>query len=163
MLCDGDLRLRTFAPRDVDAALGWYQDPLVLRMSEGSDAVPFDRLRVERMYAYLARIGELYMIEVREDSQWRTIGDVTLAKDTLPIVIGEAEYRGRGIGGRVLDLLIARARALGWSSLHLKHIYTYNERSRRLFLSRGFTLVASGVDGHGRPSERYRLELSAGE
>ncbi|WP_430626626.1 hypothetical protein [Sulfobacillus thermotolerans] len=35
--------------------------------------------------------AELYMIEVRGVRGWETIGDVALAPDMLPIVIGEAE------------------------------------------------------------------------
>ncbi len=159
MLVDGELRLRAFRPADADTALAWYQDPFVLRMSEGPGAEPFDSDRVARMYATLGRIGELYMIEVREGDHWRTIGDATLGRNTLPIVIGASEYRGKGIGGRVLDLLIARARELGWPCLQVRHIYPYNEASRRLFLSRGFTPAESEADQRGTPSGRYRLEL----
>jgi len=160
LLQDRDLRLRAYnPPHDVDAALPWYGDAEVLRMSEGAGASPFDRPRVVRMYEHLASVGELYMIEVLEASGWRTVGDVTLAHDTLPIVIGEARYRGRGLGGRVLDLLIARARGLGWVQLEAKHIFTYNAASRRLFQRRGFRRIESGVDAQGRPFERYRLLL----
>lgn len=160
MLQDGDLRLRSCdAVRDVDAALPWYRDPEVLRMSEGTGALPFDRERVARMYLHLASVGELYMIEVRDETSWRTVGDVTLAQDTLPIVIGETNYRGRGLGGRVLDLLIGRAKALGWDHLQAKHVFTYNEPSRRLFSSRGFRPTERGVDAHGRHFVRYRLQL----
>ena len=160
MLEDRDLRLRICDPlRDADAALPWYRDPEVLRMSEGPDAVPFDRARIVRMYEHLASVGELYMIEVRDETGWRTVGDVTLAQDTVPIVIGEKNYRGRGLGGRVLDLLIDRTLALGWEHLEAKQIFSYNEASRRLFSSRGFQQSESGVDAQGRPFERYHLQL----
>ncbi len=158
-LWDGDLRLRELQAADIDTALGWYQDPYVLRMSEGPAAEPFDRQRVERMYAVLGELGELYVIEVPEGDVWRAIGDATLARDTLPIVIGERRYRGKGIGGRVLDLLIGRARQLGWPRLEVKHVYAYNEASRRLFLSRGFVQAGTGVEGVDTAYERYRLEL----
>ncbi len=128
-------------------------------MSEGPNVPPFDRARVVRMYEYLASAGELYLIEVREDGIWRAVGDVTLAQDTLPIVIGERAFRGRGIGGRVLDLLIGRARELGWGHLEAKHIFTYNEASRRLFTGRGFQWTEAGVDAEGRAFDRYRLQL----
>lgn len=52
----------------------------------------------ERMCRYLNDHAELYMIEVRGAHGWQTIGDVALAPDVLPIVIGEAEWRSRGIG-----------------------------------------------------------------
>ncbi len=160
-LSDGGLRLRELRPADIDTALGWYQDPYVLRMSEGPAAQPFDRRRVERMYEVLGSTGELYMIEVPEGDVWRAIGDATLARDTLPIVIGESRYRGKGIGGRVLDLLIGRARELGWSCLEVKHVYAYNEASRRLFLSRCFVQMGTGVEGRDTAYGRYRLDLRA--
>ena len=160
MLQDADLRLRPLDPRrDVPAACRWYRDPHVLLMSEGPDERPFGRERVERMYAHLSAIGEVYVIEVREDDRWKPIGDATLAPDTLPIVIGDAGYRGRGLGARVLSLLIGRAQNLGWTSLQAKHIYAYNEPSRRLFRRHGFALVAEGVDERGRAWERYRLQI----
>lgn len=80
MLQDGDLRLRPCdLARDADVALPWYRDPEVLRMSEGPDALAFDRARVVRMYECLASAGELYLIEVRDEGIWRAVGDVTLA------------------------------------------------------------------------------------
>jgi GNAT superfamily N-acetyltransferase len=160
MITDGVVRLRPYAgAADVERAVAWYQDPEVLYFSEGPDAEPFDRARVERMYQYLARVGELYVIEVATDAGWLPVGDVTLSPETLPIVVGEAAWRGRGIGSRVLALLIARARTLGWPALAAKHIWPDNTRSRRLFQRHGFRLVHVGVDEAGRRYERYRLDL----
>lgn len=159
-LTDGVVRLRPRREGDVETALAWYRDPHVLKMSEGTGATPFDRPRVERMYAILEDIGELYMIEVLDGGRWVTVGDVTLARSTLPVVIGEAAFRGRGVGGRVLDLLIARARALGWSRLEVKGIHTYNRASQALCESRGFKPAGSRTDESGRTLLRYSLDLA---
>lgn len=160
-LTDGVVRLSRWDPTigDVPEAVAWYGDPDVLYYSEGADAQPFSPERIRSMYRILNQIGEVYLIEVQQDGRWKRIGDVTLAPHTLPIVIGEAEWRSRGVGIRVLKLMIGRARELGWASLAAKNIWNDNAPSRRLFESVGFRLVESGVDATGRPFGRYVLNL----
>lgn len=160
VLTDGTVRLRPYNEAvDPDRALPWYQDPEMLALSEGPGTAPFDRQRVVRMYRILDRIGELFMIEVRDGDRWVAVGDVTLAQETLPIVIGEKAYRRRGIGSRVLGLLIGRARELGFPSLEAKHIWEFNEASRRLFERAGFQPVATGEEPDGTRYVRYRRVL----
>lgn len=151
------------SPLDLEAvmpyALSWYRDPDVLDGSEGSGTPAYDRVTIERMYAYLGRIGELYVIEVRDGGAWIPVGDAALSRTTIPIVVGDARFRGRGVGKAALNLLIARARALGWDSLCAAKVYTYNRRAIRLFEGAGFRLVATAHDGRGRPFRSYRLPL----
>ena len=85
---------------DIDLAVPWYQDPEVIRYSEGKDVKPYDRETVERMYAHLSGKGEFFIIEVLERNVWKPIGDAALTSDSLPIVIGDRNYRSRGIGRR---------------------------------------------------------------
>jgi len=146
-------------PNDVSLALAWYRDPEVLRFSEGEGTAPYDPTTVEEMYRYLADRGELYVIEIEETRGWHPIGDVALCPDSLPIVIGEATYRSRGLGTRVLRLLIKRARDLGWSTLKVKSIYTDNHRSRRLFERAGFIVTGEATDEGGRSVWRLELQL----
>ena len=94
--------------------------------------------KVQRMYEYLARQGEVYFIEVWERDHWLVIGDVTFWQDDLPLVIGNAAYRRKGIGKRVLSALIQRARNLGYQKLAVQEIYDFNQPSRSLFESVGF-------------------------
>gem|GEM_PF-491974 len=139
----------------------WYSDPEVLKMSEdGAD--PYDLAQIRRMYRSLAGQGELYVIEIQDAGgrQWRPIGDAALLPDDLPIVIGETRYRSRGIGGRVLDMLISRARELGWPAVQAKRVLAENQRSRRLFLSRGFWVDGFETGDSGRRYHRLRLALS---
>lgn len=150
---DETLRLRRYCD-DCAFALAWYQDRETLLLVDGADR-PYDMARLLRMYRYLAARGEVYFIEVRDGAAgWRPIGDVTLCREDLPIVIGERALRGRGIGRRVLGALIARGKALGLSHLAVQEIYHYNIGSQKLFESLGFQAVED--TGKGR---RYRLEL----
>lgn len=121
-------------------ALPWYQDPEVLQLSEGGEP-PYDRARIRRMFEVLSSKGELYLIEVEEAAGWRVVGDAALIPEDVPIVIGQAEDRGRGIGTEVLRLLVLRARALGWTEARATGIAPANHRSRRLFERAGFIVV----------------------
>lgn len=161
-LSDGLVRLRPFQEGDpaVRAALGWYCDREVLDGAGGQDEEPYDEARVCRMYHYLNTHGELYFIEVNQHGDWLPIGDVTLAPNTTPIVIGAKGWRSRGIGARVLALLIQRARALGYAEMWAKEIWGHNIASQRLFERMGFQRVEEGVDEQGRVWYRYRLDLT---
>ncbi|MEO3946454.1 YfiT family bacillithiol transferase [Gorillibacterium sp. CAU 1737] len=155
------LRLRPFRyPEDCSTALPWYQDKEVLYYSEGKTDGTYDLEVLERMYAYLLTIGEVCLIEVREGENWRAIGDATLSEEDLPIVIGVPDYRSKGIGAQVVRAFIERAKELGLPKLNVRQIYSYNERSRKLFVSLGFRAVDQGVDGNGIRYERFELELS---
>lgn len=137
VLKDKELRLRPADMGDVTTALPWYSDPEVLKFSEGSNK-KYDVKKVERMYNYLINTGEMYIIELNDGLRWMPIGDACLMANSLPIVIGDAIHRSQGLGHRVLFLLIDRAKHLGWKELNVKGIYSYNERSLRLYSSLGF-------------------------
>ena len=118
-----NIRLRPTSLEDVTMALAWYKDMEILKYTAGVDrTTPYDEKTVKSMYRYLMKIGECYIIEVKEDEQWLGIGDVTLSKETIPIVIGRKEYWGCGIGKRVLIYLIQRAREIGYSKIKVKEI-----------------------------------------
>lgn len=162
-LQNGSLRLRPARlPDDVSRAAAWYQDPEVLYYSEGgSAAVPFDEERVERMYRYLLKKGEVFIVELQEGLSWVPIGDAALCPDCLPIVIGDAKYRSQGLGKRVLQLLVDYARTTGWDHLHVNGVYTFNERSLRMYQSLGFVKISTHPDGCG--NECIALQLSLNE
>jgi RimJ/RimL family protein N-acetyltransferase len=134
-----DLRLRPVRiPEDIDAAVPWYSDPEVLHFSEGPGTPAYTRDTVERMFRYLDEQGETYIIEVLESGTWLPIDDAALLPDSLPIVIGSARHRSRGLGRRVLQLLIDRATVLGRQTLTVGKIFEDNERSFRLYEGAGF-------------------------
>jgi RimJ/RimL family protein N-acetyltransferase len=142
-----DVRLRRAELEEYEqVALPWYQDAEVLQLSEGGEA-PYDRLQIRRMFEVLSGKGELYLIEVQEAGGWRVVGDAALLPEDVAIVIGRPEDRSRGIGTEVLQLLLLRARALGWTDIRAG-IASANHRSRRLFERAGFVElpVASGTE-----------------
>jgi RimJ/RimL family protein N-acetyltransferase len=150
---DEKLRLKKVCKDDYHLALKWYQNPRVLYYSEGVTDNLYDMNVINRMYEFLNGMGELYFIEVFED-KWHAIGDVVLSEDNMPIVIGEDRYSGIGIGKKVIATLIVRAKVIGLEKIKIPAIYKYNDRSRNLFLSFGFTKVAENDN-----EESYELNL----
>ena len=153
IVIDDSLRLRAYEGQ-FELALDWYQDPDMIYMIDGSKE-PYPPEKVQRMYEYLARQGEVYFIEVWERDHWLAIGDVTFWQDDLPIVIGKEDYRGKGIGKKVLSALIQRARNLGYQKLAVQEIYDFNQPSRSLFESLGFYPTLSREKGRS-----YTLDLT---
>jgi RimJ/RimL family protein N-acetyltransferase len=151
-----DLRLRRF-DGDCGAALLWYQDEETQVLIDGK-AKPYTPARIKRMYDYLSERGELYWIKSRESDRWIPIGDVTFWQEDMPLVIGPREYRGRGIGRRVIKALCSRARDLGWQEAFVDEIYDFNEGSRRCVESVGFTPYEKTEKG-----SRYVLKLEEWE
>jgi len=100
---DATLRLRAY-DGDYRKAVAWYRDPVVYRNSEGITDVSRipDEDYVRRMYEFLSESGELYFIEVLEAGEFIPIGDVTLKEENPAIAIGVPEYRGVGIGRKVM-------------------------------------------------------------
>ena len=158
-LTDKNLRLRPAKlPEDIITALPWYQDAEVLYFSEGKGVSPYDYKIVERMYRFFVEKCEFYIIEIRTKNKWIPIGDAGLCRDSLPIVIGRKDKRSKGVGKRVLHMLIERARALGWEELQVS-VYTYNERARRLYEGAGFDLIGIKRDKQGNERWRFCLRL----
>lgn len=154
------LRLRPVdLPQDLFLALPWYQDPEVLCFSEGEGTAPYDLETIERMYSNLSSRGECYIVEVRDEDGWHAIGDASLLPDGVPIVIGEHRLRGKGLGKRILALLVDRARRLGWKSIRVGKVFDYNDRARRLYVRAGFTETARGIDTFGRRFVALELQL----
>ncbi|WP_244853399.1 GNAT family N-acetyltransferase [Ornithinibacillus bavariensis] len=159
---DNDLQLRPIQlTEDLSIALPWYQDKEVLYYSEGEGTLPYDITTIERMYNYLTKNGEVYIIEIRISDQWIPIGDATLSNEMIPVVIGHKEFRGKGVGKRVINLLIKRAKELNWKQINVHKIYSYNVASRKMFESLGFTKTENGLDEKGREYSSYKLILDS--
>ena len=151
IIIDDTLRLRPYDGRH-DFALPWYQEAGTL-WGVDHRTEPYDAELLRRMYTFLDQKGALYFIELKQSDTYIPVGDVTLCRNDLPIVIAPG-YQQRGIGGRVLRGLIAYARKLGWDHLAVEEIYQDNIGSQRLFLGAGFQKVKDTAQGAG-----YRLEL----
>ncbi len=133
---DETLRLRKF-DSIYNFALEWYQDEDMVYMVDGVRSA-YDMERLTRMYQYLDKAGELYFIEIRENERFIPIGDVTFWQDNMPIVIGDARYRGKGIGRKVISALVQRGKSLGFDYVSVGEIYDWNTPSRQCFESVGF-------------------------
>mgnify|MGYP003297312500 CR=1 FL=1 len=146
------LRLRRF-DGNYDFAFEWYQDPETVLLVDGK-AEPYSYETLTNMYNYLNGKGELYFIEVNENGKWKPIGDVTFWQEDMPIVIGEREYRGKGIGKKVVSALVERGRTMGYDKLYVGEIYDFNIGSQKCFESVGFRSYEKTEKG-----SRYVLEL----
>ena len=147
---DESLRLRKF-DGVYDFALAWYQDLDTVWLVDG-DRIPYTPELMAKMYNWLNDAGELYFIEVLENGTYKTIGDVTFWQDDMPIVIGVPDYRGKGLGRKIISALVKRGRELGYNQLRVDEIYDWNEGSRRCFESVGFTAYEKTEKG-----SRYTL------
>lgn len=130
------LRLRRFDGR-FDFAFDWYQDIETVWLVDG-DRIPYTQDLLTRMYTWLNDHGELYFIEVLEQGMWKPIGDVTFWQEDMPIVIGDPNYRGKGIGKAIIAALIQRGRELDYETLRVEEIYKWNIASQKCFESLGF-------------------------
>lgn len=149
---DEMLRLRKF-DGVYDFAFVWYQDEEMVYLMDGTKK-PYTMKRLSRMYNYLSNAGELYFIKILEDSQYKPVGDVTFWQEDMPIVIGDRNYRGKGIGCKVIFTLVNRGRELGYDKLYVGEIYDFNEASRKCFESVGFKSYEKMKRGF-----RYIMEL----
>lgn len=130
-----------------DFAYEWYQDTETVYLVDGN-RIPYTKERLSAMYSYLDAHGELYFIEVFENNAWLPIGDVTFWQEDMPMVIGDKNYRGRGIGKKVVKALIKRARALGYDRIFVDEIYHYNTASEKCYLGAGFTVYKTKEKGN---------------
>ena len=147
-----ELRLRKF-DGEFDFAFEWYQDADTVYLVDGVKK-PYTMEVLNNMYRYLDKHGELYFIEAAEDGVYRPIGDVAFWQDDLPIVIGDKDFRSRGIGRKVIEVLIRRGRELGYGYLRVGEIYDYNTASRRCFESAGFQIC-----GKTEMGSSYELKM----
>ena len=135
---DSSLRLVPYFLADHrDVALTWYQDVDLVELVDGVRS-PYSVKKLNAMYSYLEKHGDLFWIEYREKGEWLPIGDVTLSLENIPIVIGNPTYQHQGLGCKVLKTLIDLARQRGWKELKVQEIYDFNHASRRCFESLGF-------------------------
>lgn len=143
---NSELRLRAYDGY-FDFAFEWYQDIESLELIDGKGkAIPYTYERLKKMYEYLNERGEVYFIEKNNENKYVPIGDVTFWELDMPIVISK-EYRSQGIGSKVIQCLIERARILGYERIRVNEIYDYNIGSQRLFESCGFMKENSKENG----------------
>ena len=146
------LRLRKY-DGVFDFALEWYQDTQTVYLVDGVQKT-YDEQLLADMYEYLNDKGELYFIESFIDGMYKPIGDVTFSQTDMPIVIGDKNFRSKGIGKKVISTLIDRGKKLDYAYLCIREIFDYNTASIKLFEELGFTPLDKTANGHS-----YILQL----
>ena len=137
------LRLRKYDGH-FELFLSGYQNPVVYQNSEGI----FDESRipnldyVKGMCTYLAKVGELYYIEAKEQDIYIPIGDVTIKDENPPIAIWADTYRGKGIGKLVMQTVIDRLKNLGFEKITSSTVYQWNTASQKLHEGLGFRRIS---------------------
>lgn len=149
LFIDKTIRIRPFKESDIDHALKWYADPVVLNGTIAPGRTePCSRDMIIAMYEDLSYDSDFFIIEALKGVIWVPIGDVTLAKDCMPIVIGNSEYRGQGLSKKVMQRLLELAREKGFSEVNVKEIYRSNTASIKLFEGLGFKKVTETTNGY---------------
>ena len=137
------LRLRKYDGH-YELFLPGYQNPVVYQNSEGIFAesrIP-NLDYVKGMCTYLAKVGELYYIEAKENDIFIPIGDVTVKDENPPIAIWVDTYRGKGIGKLVMQAVIDRLKEQGFAKITGSTVYQWNTASQKLHEALGFRRVS---------------------
>ncbi|MBR6443210.1 MAG: GNAT family N-acetyltransferase [Clostridia bacterium] len=141
---DKEIRLIPYYRND-EVSLPWYQDPDVCKQVDNIDHV-YDLENLHRMYDFLSANGDCYYIEYRGT----LVGDVSLRNNSEVAIVICKEYQNRHIGRRCISDMLKLAREKSLDCVRAE-IYTFNEQSRKMFLSLGF--VQTG-------EERYEYRLT---
>jgi RimJ/RimL family protein N-acetyltransferase len=154
---DSSLRLRAY-DGNYKIAVPWYQDDTVRFFSEGvtDETEILDENYVKRKLYRLNTIGEAYFIEVLKNGQFVPIGDVTLKEVNPPIEIGIPEYRGIGIGKKVMQALVNRAKNIGMKKIYDTGCHEENYACQKMLEAVGFVLVEHN---HDENRKIYEIEL----
>ena len=144
---DGNIRLLKYNG-NYEIALTGYQDPFVYQNSEGifDDTKKPDINYIKGMFEWLNDNGELYYIQIREEKDYISIGDVTIKDINPPITIWYSKYRGTGIGTKVMIMVISRLKKLGYKKITGSTVYKWNEPSQKMHEKLGFIKVDENDD-----------------
>ena len=122
--------------------------------------IPFDVAERTRSLAEAVETGRFFLVVAETDE--RIIGNVVgmIKAETVGIGMGiEAAYRGRGIGGALLDEAIAWSTRAKLRRLYLE-VYAHNEAALALYRSRGFVeLPPSYIETRRDGSEWETLRM----
>ncbi len=133
------LRLKRF-DWNIDKMLEGYHNPVVYQNSEGifdQDKIP-DIDYIKSMCRYLDGAGGLYFIQVLENGEYISAGDVTVKPENPPIAIWVEKYRGVGIGQKVMTAVIERLSALGYKKITGSVVYKWHLASQKMRERLGF-------------------------
>lgn len=144
---DDSLRLLKYNGNYEEALTG-YQDPYVYQNSEGifDDTKKPDIDYIKGMFEWLNNNGELYYIQIKAGDDFISIGDVTIKDVNPPITIWYENYRGIGIGTKVMKTVINRIKELGYEKIIGTTVYKWNKSSQRMHEKLGFIKIDENDD-----------------
>ena len=130
-IVDSEIRLVPYYRND-EVSLLWYQDVDLCKQVDNRDT-PYDIELLHSMYDYLCAHGDCYYIEYRG----KLIGDVSL-RDNGEISIAVCrELQNRHIGRSCVREMLKLAKEKKMSLVRA-NIYSFNDQSKRMFLTVGF-------------------------
>lgn len=165
--------LQPSAERDAPFALSWFVRPegkdTLLRMGNAEHEIPEPSLREEekRIEEFIQLEAENKQITRMIDVDGVTVGAVWLEliemrgvkPPSLHIMIGNPDYRGMGIGKKVMLEAIDMARSMGHKVIYTRHL-TSNIEIKKLNDSLGF--IDDGepyTDSKGLTWQHIKLNL----
>ena len=98
------------------------------------------------MFEWLNNNGELYCIQIKAGDDFISIGDVTIKDVNPPITIWYENYRGIGIGTKVMKTVINRLKELGYEKIIGTTVYKWNKSSQRMHEKLGFIKIDENDD-----------------
>lgn len=143
------LRLKKF-DGNLEKMVEGYHDPVVYQNSEGifeEEKIP-DYDYISGMCRYLDSVGELYFIQVLENGEYVSVGDVTVKSENPPIAIWQGKYRGIGIGSKAMKAVIDRLSILGYEKITGTSIFKWNIASQKMHEKLGFCRVGETEDDY---------------
>jgi ribosomal protein S18 acetylase RimI-like enzyme len=141
---------------DVDAAVSLYERSNLARRQ---GAWPGQAARVDQVRTRL-RDADAWLVVAAEGPEMVAMASARALREQDgqgPVIPGRCflgflyvapERWGRGIGGAVLDAVLAEAKRRDQPRIHLL-THPDNERSQRLYRSRGFSPTGRSADGQG--------------
>lgn len=174
MIYGKHVRLRSVERRDLPCFQQWLNDPDVI---DGlATYLPLSMTEEEQWFDRMSRLQpeeKPLAIELKEDEDWRLIGDIgffnvewTNRSAEFGILIGDKSVWNKGYGTETVELLLKH----GFETLNLHRIYlrvySTNPRARRSYEKVGFVLegtLREAVYRHGRYADVHVMSVLRSE
>jgi RimJ/RimL family protein N-acetyltransferase len=145
-----DVVIRPIALRDIEQ----FQHVTTLVMRERAFLAFVEGFPIDEAATFVARNVRLGNPQHVADDAGRVVGWCDIRRETMPVHahVGHLgmgllqEYRGRGIGERLIRASIDAARAAGFERIEL-NVYARNERAAALYRKVGFALEGTRKRG----------------
>ncbi len=169
-----NITFKQFTKEDIPKLLSWIKSPEFLQQWCGTTfQYPLDEAQLEKYIQGSEQIPELRRIYKAADTEnGLHIGNVTLelvnkipnAAAVTCVIIGEEEYRGKGIGKfMVHESLKTAFNELNYESVYL-NVYSFNKAAINCYKSAGFSIASQNeTDYCGRKATNYMMMIRKDE